>query len=243
MSEVEIIFLQETDSTNSYLKRLSSENKSLKEAIVWADYQSSGRGQRDNLWESEAEKNLNFSILLYPSFLKAKEQFLLSQTISVAIKDILSKYIDHITIKWPNDIYWKEKKICGILIENSLEESNLSKSVIGVGININQEHFTSNAPNPVSLNMITGMTYNREYILHEIKESFFCLYELTKTDRQNIRDRYFDNLYRKEGLYKYSDKDGIFDAKIISVGSEGVLTLETENGEIKKYLFKEVRFL
>ena len=155
------IHLNETHSTNSYLRELIMREKEQPEGtVVITDYQTAGRGQKGNSWESERGKNLTFSILLHPNHIPPGKQFILSQLISIAIVGVLKEYDRHFTIKWPNDIYWKEKKIAGMLIEVDLTGSSLSNAIIGIGININQRHFKSDAPNPVSLTQITGKEHN-----------------------------------------------------------------------------------
>ena len=157
---VPLIHLEETDSTNKYLNELCNKQCVEELTTITADFQTSGRGQRGNSWESEAGQNLMFSFVLYPTFLKARRQFLLSQIISLAIKEELERYVSNISIKWPNDIYWKDKKICGMLIENDLTGVHISRSITGIGINVNQETFCSDAPNPVSLKQINGQSYD-----------------------------------------------------------------------------------
>ena len=116
----EIIHIRETNSTNNYLKELLQTQNVDEGTVVWADFQSAGKGQRGNGWESEAGKNILFSIVLFPGFIKAGEQFILSQIVSLAVANCLQEYTAGISIKWPNDIYWNEKKICGILLEKQL---------------------------------------------------------------------------------------------------------------------------
>ena len=149
-----LIALDETHSTSNYLLELCQQSvQPLEEfTTVTASFQTAGKGQRGNSWESEAGKNLLFSFVLYPKFLEARQQFLLSQFVSLAIKEELESIIKEISIKWPNDIYWREKKLCGILIEHQLCRSHIERTICGIGVNINQALFRSNAPNPVSLN-------------------------------------------------------------------------------------------
>ena len=144
---VSLVYLKETESTNKYLNDLCNKQCVGELTTVTTDFQTSGRGQRGNSWESERGQNLMFSFVLYPAFLKARKQFLLSQIISLAIKEELDTHVSDVSIKWPNDIYWKDKKICGMLIENDLTGTHISRSIAGIGININQEAFTSPAPN------------------------------------------------------------------------------------------------
>lgn len=148
-------------------------------------FQTAGRGQRGNSWESEDGANLLFSFVLYPDFLEARKQFYLSQITALALQEVLSQYTDGIRIKWPNDIYWKDKKICGTLIENDLTGIHISRSISGTGVNLNQERFVSDAPNPVSLFQITGQRYDRKEILHQLMERVAHYYTLLKTEKPN----------------------------------------------------------
>ena len=149
---VPLIVLPETGSTNNYLSQLCNEQEAaVKEfTTVIAERQTAGKGQRGNSWESEDYRNLTFSFVLYPTFVEVRRQFLLSQFISLSIKEELDEWTEDISIKWPNDIYWHEKKICGILIENDLAGHHIGRCIAGIGVNINQEVFRSDAPNPVS---------------------------------------------------------------------------------------------
>ena len=153
---VPLLVLMETDSTNRHLTQLCDEQGTdIPEFMtVIAERQTAGKGQRGNSWESEDCKNITFSFVLYPTFIEARQQFILSQIISLSIKEELDEWAEGISIKWPNDIYWNEKKICGILIENDLLGHHIGRSISGIGVNINQEVFRSDAPNPVSLKQI-----------------------------------------------------------------------------------------
>jgi BirA family transcriptional regulator, biotin operon repressor / biotin---[acetyl-CoA-carboxylase] ligase len=170
MNYPEPIWLDETTSTNSYLAELCDTQTCPELTSVYTAYQSAGRGQRGNSWESEAGANLLFSFVVYPEFLEARRQFLLSQITALALQEILSLYTEDIRIKWPNDIYWKDKKLCGTLIENDLTGTHIGRSISGTGVNLNQEQFISDAPNPVSLFQITGKRYDRRVILEQFME-------------------------------------------------------------------------
>lgn len=239
-----ILHIQECDSTNNYLKQLLTETSLEEGTIVSADFQSAGKGQRGNGWESEIAKNLLFSIVLYPDMIKANEQFILSQVISLAVAKTLSDYTGNITIKWPNDIYWKEKKICGILLENTLNGDSIKESVIGIGINLNQDSFKSNAPNPVSLKQITGNKYNLDEILSSVKENILYLYDnLKKGDYSTITSLYKNTLFRKDGYHLYNDGRNNFFARIKDIELTGTLVLETKEGQERKFAFKEIKFI
>lgn len=239
--------IDETDSTNNLLSHRCQVEKVPEFTTIWAEKQTSGKGQRGNAWESESGKNLTFSIVLYPASINARKQFILSMMISLAIHDVLSLYTNDISIKWPNDIYWKDKKICGILIENELQGSEISQSVIGIGININQTAFRSLAPNPVSLKLITAQDYDREMLLQQILNTIYLYYEEIKRDKEKTFDQfhqhYMGHLYLRERTALFHDANGIFRARIVSTEPDGHLLLEDETGMIRRYAFKEVQYI
>jgi len=169
------------------------------------------------------------------------ELFLVSQLVSIAIKKALDEYTTNITVKWPNDIYWNDKKLAGILIENSLQGIKIMSVVIGVGLNVNQKSFFSNAPNPVSLSQITGKRQNRKQLLQQICQNIMELYY--EMDKEKIRKIYAESLYRKSGFYSFEANNETFQAKIKEVQTDGMLELETEKGELKSFYFKEVQFI
>ncbi|MBS6411633.1 MAG: biotin--[acetyl-CoA-carboxylase] ligase [Tannerella sp.] len=239
------IHLNETHSTNSYLRELIMREKEQPEGtVVITDYQTAGRGQKGNSWESERGKNLTFSILLHPNHIPPGKQFVLSQLISIAIVGVLKKYDRHFTIKWPNDIYWKEKKIAGMLIEVDLTGSSLSNAIIGIGININQRHFKSDAPNPVSLTQITGKEHNLSELLEKILDSIVDEYnKYTPDNEEEIRQKYMALLFRNKGVYPYLYGEEIFNASIEGIEPNGQLILKKENGSIHTFAFKEISFV
>lgn len=240
----EPIHIQETVSTNNYLSQLCQETQPEDLTSVWADFQTAGRGQRGNSWESEDGANLLFSFVVFPDFLEVRRQFLLSQVTALGLQEVLSRYTDHISIKWPNDIYWKDKKICGTLIENDLTGMHLSRSISGTGVNLNQQVFVSDAPNPVSLCQITGQQYDREEILHQMMERMAYYYGLLRNGEDEIiTSRYLDVLYRREGFHPYQDAAGLFHARIHGIDPIGKLILQDDKGELREYMFKEVAYV
>lgn len=241
---VPLIHICETNSTNNHLQALCAEQQIKEFTTVVTDFQTSGRGQRGNSWESEPNKNLLFSFVLFPVFLEPRRQFLISQIVSLAIKEELETYTKDISIKWPNDIYWKDKKICGILIENELMGKNINQSIAGIGININQEMFYSTAPNPVSLWQITGKRYDCFEILKNIMLRIRTYYDLLqKNETSSIATSYEKSLFRKEGMHRYKDAKGEFLARIVGVEPEGKLILEDETLTKRGYMFKEVEYI
>ncbi|WP_278702122.1 biotin--[acetyl-CoA-carboxylase] ligase [Phocaeicola sartorii] len=239
-----LIHIPETDSTNNYLSKLSDKETVPEFTVVQSDFQTAGKGQRGNSWETEKGKNLLFSVILYPTFLEARRQFILSQIVSLSIKEELDRWTEDISIKWPNDIYWKDKKICGILIENDLTGTHIARSILGIGININQKTFISDAPNPISLKQITGQEYDTTSILKAVMQRIRNYYSLLKQgDITPIIQRYQNALFHKNGIYSYCDAEGEFKAEIIGVESDGHFLLQDENGKIRRYVFKEVQYL
>ena len=242
--EQSLIYLPETDSTNRYLQNLLKSEDLTNETLVWTDFQTAGRGQLGNSWESEAGKNLMFSLLFYPKRLPANRPFVIAELAALCVKHVLDKFVPDITVKWPNDVYWHDRKIGGVLIENSLSEGLISRSVIGIGLNINQEQFCSNAPNPVSLKQITGTTYDRMNILEQLRLSFHALREQFEAEgMEGIHREYLQALYRREGFYLFSDANGTFEACIRHVELSGHLVLERPDKTLSRYAFKEVNYL
>uniref|UniRef100_A0AB33JAV3 Biotin--[acetyl-CoA-carboxylase] ligase n=1 Tax=Prevotella sp. GTC17260 TaxID=3236796 RepID=A0AB33JAV3_9BACT len=239
----EIIRLNEVDSTNDYLRRHGSVTDEDMTVVV-ADHQTSGRGQGTNTWESEDGKNLLLSILVRPWHTPTAFQFLLSMTGALALKDTLDAYTEGITLKWPNDVYWNDRKISGTLIETSLSRGHLKGCIFGIGLNINQLQFVSDAPNPVSLAGILGHEVDREEVLQQLLDNFERRYELLERGgAADISANYYMSLYRHEGFHPYEDADGRFEACIVEVGDNGTIVLRDSEGRFREYTFKEVRFI
>ena len=225
--------IDETDSTNRWLREQGGEEN----VVVWADYQTAGRGCGTNHWESERGKNLTFSMLLHPYDVPAQKQFHISMAISLALCKALGQHIGDLSIKWPNDIYWRDGKIGGILIEVTLQGNKVKDCIIGIGLNINQRVFRSDAPNPVSMWQICEQETDCEQLLQEILQAFqeyMC---------KSNKDEYQSMLYRRKGFHPYADKDGAFMAEIIDVEDDGHLLLRDDNGQLRRYAFKEVTFV
>ena len=240
-----IISLPETGSTNTYAIGLLSKQRPDEGCVVITDYQTQGKGTDSNTWESEKGKNLTFSLILYPDF-KADHQFLLNKAISLAICDFLHAELPHndITIKWPNDIYIGDKKVCGILIQNSVIGNHLDYVVVGIGLNVNQTIFTSDAPNPISLKMVTGKDYDLDELLQKLLKFIFEKYAQVKPETsRKIENDYFKKLYRLMEWHEYILKDAITSARIIGTNSYGQLELEAENGQVFTCDLKEVKFI
>ncbi|MDR2038530.1 MAG: biotin--[acetyl-CoA-carboxylase] ligase [Bacteroidales bacterium] len=238
-----MIKVEKADSSNPYLLQLSGEKKLPEGTVAIVHEQTHGRGIGENMWESEPGKNLTFSIILYPVFLKGTLQFGLSKVISLAVYDFISQYVPDASVKWPNDVYIGDKKITGILIENFIEGAYLTKSVAGIGININQEKFTGNAPNPVSLKQITGKTFDLDTAMDQVLECIAFRYHQLKEDTNCLSADYLKQMYRFNHLSLFSAENKTFKARITGVNKYGMLeTISTEN-ERKTFGFKEVEYL
>ncbi len=238
-----IIHLDTVDSTNRYVRELDI-TEDVDMLVCVADYQTAGRGQGTNTWESERGKNLLFSVKVKPHKVAPAQQFILSEACALALKDVLDTLVDHITLKWPNDIYWNDRKLSGTLIETALAAGGIRQCVFGVGLNVNQHVFHSDAPNPVSLWQILGQETDTDVLLARIIESLSNrLQQVYEGRHLEVEQAYHDALYRREGWYLYRDAHGQFRANIVKVLPDGHLLLRDEEGKERFYAFKEVEFV
>jgi len=239
-----ILKFESLSSTNDKAKEIINTNKFSEFTVILTYEQTKGKGQRENSWNSEADKNLTISILTKPIFLKITSQFYLSKAISLGIIDYLNSKKNNFKIKWPNDIYYNDKKICGILIENSISGSTIKNSIIGIGLNINQKYFPDYLPNAISLSNILHKKYNLEEELNLLLSSIYNKYQLLKKQEFTEIDKlYHKYLYKINKLANYKDVKSSFKGKIIGTLPEGKLIIETSKNEIRTYNFKEVEFL
>ncbi len=243
LTDKNILVFDELDSTNNYARQMVAE-KQVKDAVVLAHYQQKGKGQQGNFWESEKGKNLTFSLVSTTDYLHATKQFYISKVVSVALVNWMSTEAEDVRIKWPNDIYVGKKKVAGILIENTIKGQKLDTSIIGIGLNLNQKKFYSDAPNPVSLKQLSGKDYAIELVLQQLLQSIDEQLNLLRGFKfTEIDDQYLEHLYlyKKWSWYK---KDGkTFEARIVGIGEFGQLQLETKQSEILEFMFKEVEFV
>ncbi|MGM0622212.1 MAG: biotin--[acetyl-CoA-carboxylase] ligase, partial [Bacteroidota bacterium] len=203
-----------------------------------------GKGHAKNHWESEPGKNMLASFILFPKFLMAAKQFYLSKIISLALVDLLSDEMVSVSVKWPNDIYAGNKKLGGILIENSVSGNYIHSSVLGVGLNLNQEKFSEQLPNPVSLKQITQKNYSPETVVEQLKKKLWNWYMKLEEGRKDFIDSaYLQKLYRREQMSRFKKGNYFFEARIKGIGEFGQLILEMRNGTEKIFQFKEVEFV
>lgn len=251
------MYIKQTNSTSTLLREQYSDALPNLYTIR-TDYQSAGRGQAGNSWESEDGKNLLFSSLLRCD-VWASEQFYLTMLVSVAMVDMLAQYLpqEGLCIKWPNDIYYGDKKLSGILVENTLMGGRVAYSVVGIGLNVNQREFRSKAPNPVSMQQITGKEYDVQVLLEDYLK---VLEHRMNVPTQMLKETYLGHLYRRIGWFPYMEREvdvtptnivsageptekPVFLAEVEDVTAMGELVLRTESGEKKTYHFKQIRFV
>ena len=256
------MFIDETHSTSSLLRETYDD--SLPHLFtIRTDFQTAGRGQAGNSWESEKGKNLLFSTLLRYPEVEAANQWRLSMLVAVAVREAiasilspLASRLSPITIKWPNDIYYNDQKLVGILIENTLSGRQIAYTIAGVGINVNQTQWLSNAPNPVSMKQITGEEYDVENLLNAFLEA---IQRWEKASTEQLREEYIKHLYRRTGWYPYLERevsvvptniqlatqpaDGVFLAQWVDITPQGEWVLRLKSGEEKRYHFKQIRFV
>jgi BirA family biotin operon repressor/biotin-[acetyl-CoA-carboxylase] ligase len=212
-------------------------------SVVVAHRQTAGRGQRGSSWVSEAGENLTFSVALEPVFMAPVRQFLLSETVALAVSDALAGFGIEAKVKWPNDIYVGDGKVAGILIENDVRGAALSRSIVGVGLNVNQTKFPPELPNPVSMRGITGIEYDMREVLDAVLNALSVRYEALKAGVSPDND-YARSLYRMGEEAWYALPDGTrFEGVVRGVLPTGELAVELSDGCIRYFLFKEVEFL
>lgn len=250
MDEIRWHRFDSIESTNTFLRLNGGDGADCAYEVAVAAFQTAGHGQQGNGWESESGRNLLFSILTHPVAVSAGRQFLISQAIALAVSDCVMDCLGpdlgrHVSVKWPNDIYWKDFKMAGILIENSLAGSRISDSIIGVGLDVNQTVFLSDAPNPVSMANIAGHEFELEPLLSAVVDRFRDYMALTDSEggRLQIDRKYHSRLFRRDGWHRFCDAGGVFEARILGVEPVGCLVLETRDGQHRTYEFKQVRFV
>ena len=213
--------------------------------VVWADFQTAGRGQRGHEWHSRKGENLTFSVVLEPAFVAIAEQFSVSEVVALSLVDMLAEYGIEAKIKWTNDIYVGDKKLVGILIEHTLTSSTLRRTIAGIGINVNQTEFDSSIPNPVSMAQLLGRELDAEAVLKCFLTHLQRNYEVLRNGgKVALHERYNSLLYRKNEFHTYALPSGErFNGAIRSTEPTGALRIEDESGVAKDYLFKEVEFI
>jgi BirA family biotin operon repressor/biotin-[acetyl-CoA-carboxylase] ligase len=237
-----LVFVPECHSTNDLALQLTRQSSVIDGSLIITNNQTAGRGQRGNTWNAEAGMNLTFSLIFKPGFLAVKDQFYLNIFTSLALRDYLKGKTElNISIKWPNDILVHSQKICGILIENQIQGTQLSNSIVGIGLNINQINFSISTATSVGL--ITGKQLSLENELHELLSFLEARYlQLRENKFSFLREEYLSVLYWRNEKHTFSSSHEEFDGRIVDIDEHGKLIIETEQGN-KSFDLKEVQYI
>lgn len=239
-----VILYEKVSSTNTVAAALLRESNPAEGTVITASYQESGRGQAGNRWESEPGSNLLMSVILYPVTVKPAEQFVISQMISLAVHDLVSLHTSEVRIKWPNDIYVRDDKIAGILIENSIMGDVVGSTVAGIGLNVNQTLFRGGAPNPVSLAIVTGLSHDLPAVTGRLTDMLDRRYRMILNGESAAMAReYHEALYRMGEWHRYADSRGEFEGMIEYVRPDGMLSVRRRDGKSSEYAFKEIDYI
>jgi BirA family transcriptional regulator, biotin operon repressor / biotin---[acetyl-CoA-carboxylase] ligase len=236
-----IISLDEVDSTNLYAERLLESGSADEGTVITARFQSAGRGLGTNIWVSERGMNLMASVILRPSFLPPGDQFLLNKAMTLAVCDVLSANGIVPSVKWPNDIYSGGKKIAGLLISHRVSGNLLDYSIVGIGLNLNQERFPDDLPYAVSLKMVAGVRQDPDIILAQLNRTLDHRYDLLKQGKTaQIETDYLSRLKDLGKWVNYSADSGDFTGKILGVDEFGRLIIERRDGNISVFSHGEI---
>jgi BirA family biotin operon repressor/biotin-[acetyl-CoA-carboxylase] ligase len=233
------------NSTNQYALNLLAKSRPSEGTVISTYRQVSGRGQIGRKWEGEPDKNIAISLILYPSFLAVRQQFLLNQAMALATADFLTKYSEKtVKVKWPNDIYIEDRKVAGILIQNTLSGTRFQSSVVGIGVNVNQEAFPETLPNPTSLKRETGREYDlgssTSTLCHCLEARYL---QLKSGQEQRLKADYLERLYRRGQKTAFYPANGnVFYGTIQGLNEQGKLLIEMENGEREVFDLQSIRY-
>lgn len=234
----------EIDSTNAYLQRKQSECD-IRDWVVSADAQSAGKGMGNNSWESEVKKNLTFSLAVDMGFLPAEKQFLLSQAVPLGIIEVLdeSLHSEKLSIKWPNDIFYENHKLAGILINSTIKTNLMDISIIGIGLNVNQIKFKNWPTNPISLKMITGKDYDLQPLLEQIAKHIIIKVNQLKSNPTTIEQDYLKRLFRYHTWADYEANGKVMRLFMMGIDNFGRLLLKDEGQHSYCFEVKEIKFV
>jgi BirA family biotin operon repressor/biotin-[acetyl-CoA-carboxylase] ligase len=242
---MQIIKLDATDSTNSYLRKLYSESDVNDYTVVSAKFQTEGRGQMGTLWNSESSKNLTISVFKDVSALFIEHPFYISIATSLAIIRTLQSFsMPRLSIKWPNDILSEDKKLCGILIENVIKQNSLNASIIGIGLNVNQITF-KNLPKASSLKLLSGNNFNLDEVMFTIIKFLKYYFMLLRNEEYDfVKSEYESYLFRKNKPSTFKNTEGsLFTGIIKNISQAGSLQVLLEDDILKEFELKEITLL
>jgi BirA family transcriptional regulator, biotin operon repressor / biotin---[acetyl-CoA-carboxylase] ligase len=237
------VFVPTCHSTNDLAQEIIQINENFHGTVILADFQTGGRGQKGNAWESDSGKNLIFSVALDTSFLLATEQFYISMAMSLAVEATLRAFdIEDIKIKWPNDVFLKNKKTGGMLIENKLRGEYLRSSVVGIGLNVFQNEFSNKFATSLTLNSLSSKLSLKaltENLCEQIEKYFEYL---QNKDFSFLHSQYLKTIFKMGQEHDFQVLDQIFSAQIFTIETEGKLVLKKES-EFLKFEIKEIKYL
>jgi len=247
-SNICLMYISQTNSTNDYLKQHAACD------AVWTSWQTAGRGQAGNSWESEKGKNVLLSLRFRKPEVSVEQQFRLTMAVSLGVYDVVSQLLPNeaTAIKWPNDIYIGDRKVCGILIENTITGNRIAETIAGVGLNVNQTLWQTDAPNPISLRQVSGVDYDLPAVYERLCETIIERLALLK-EPEKLKQYYLDVLYRMGVKALYARREvnltpsrvlttqtpEAFEATISDVTDQGELVLDNQ----QKFHFKEIQFV
>lgn len=238
------VHLEQIDSTNAYLQRKQSEGD-IRNWVVSADEQTAGKGMGSNSWESEVGKNLTFSLALDMGFLPAERQFLLSEAVPLGIVEVLDTVLpaEKLSIKWPNDIFYENRKLAGILINSTIKANMMDVSIIGIGLNVNQIQYQNWPTHPISMKMITGKDYDLQPLLEQIAERILIKVEQLKADPTSFEQEYLKRLFRYRTWANYEVDGKVLRLFMTGIDQFGHLQLVDEQKKTYCFEIKEVKFV
>lgn len=248
---LEVITLPSTGSTNNWLREHRAQVEG-RTCLLMTDFQTAGRGSGTNHWESQEGINLTFSLQVCPTDLPASRMFALSEVMSLGVSRGLEEALSaegglahgHFHIKWPNDVYYRDGKVCGMLIENDLQGKRVERSVMGVGINVNQDCFVSDAPNPMSLRQIAGHEFARAGVLASVLASTrLCLEMMEHGAYDDLYALYLGHVYRWREWHRFTDQGGTFEGMISNIEPDGHLVVQDRAGQKRRYAFGEIKYV
>ncbi len=234
-------------STNQYALELLSKNKPSEGTVISTVHQTAGRGQFGSQWMSEAGNNVTLSVIFYPNFLAIRQQFYLNIAIALGVHDCLNTHchVNNLRVKWPNDIYANNKKLGGILIQNTISHRKISASVIGIGVNVNQSKFDKTLPNPGSVFLSTQQKYDIDEVIQVLCKTLEIRYlMLRRGEFEQLEQDYYKVLYRYGEMADYRRTDGTsFRGKITGITTEGYLRIESFQGKVEQFNLKEIQYI
>ena len=238
------VHLVQIDSTNAYLQRKQLECD-IRNWVVSGDEQTAGKGMGSNGWESEVGKNLTFSLALEMGFLPAERQFLLSEAVPLGIIEVLDTILppEKLSIKWPNDIYFENRKLAGILINSTIKANMMDISIIGIGLNVNQMQFQDWPTHPISLKMIAGKDFDLQPLLEQVVESIYNKVQILKTNPSDIEKTYLQRLFRYRTWADYEVDGKTLRLFMTGIDAFGRLQLLDKENKPYRFAIKEIRFL